>query len=100
MVTHDMGSIIKYCDKVVLLHKGEFIAEGPAGKVVDMYKKILAGKLDDLRAELAAEKAAEEGKTAELPDGKAVQKRETEIPTVQKCPIFRRNEFIPYRPYA
>lgn len=62
MVTHDMGSIIKYCDKVVLLHKGEFIAEGPAGKVVDMYKKILAGKLDDLRAELAAEKAAEEGK--------------------------------------
>lgn len=39
MVTHDMGSIIKYCDKVVLLHKGEFIAEGPAGKVVDMYKR-------------------------------------------------------------
>lgn len=71
MVTHDMGSIIKYCDKVVLLHKGEFISEGPAGKVVDMYKKILAGKLDDLRAELAAEKAAEEGKTAELPDGKS-----------------------------
>ena len=71
MVTHDMGSIIKYCDKVVLLHKGEFIAEGPAGKVVDMYKKILAGKLDDLRAELAAEKTAEEGKTAELPDGKS-----------------------------
>ena len=54
MVTHDMGSIIKYCDRVVLLHKGEFIAEGPAGKVVDMYKKILAGKLEDLQAELAA----------------------------------------------
>ena len=71
MVTHDMGSIIKYCDRVVLLHKGEFIAEGPAGKVVDMYKKILAGKLDDLRAELAAEKAAENGETAELPDGKS-----------------------------
>ena len=26
MVTHDMGSIIKYCDKVVLLNKGNFIA--------------------------------------------------------------------------
>ena len=51
MVTHDMGSIIKYCDRVVLLHKGEFIAEGPAGKVVDMYKKILAGKLEELKAE-------------------------------------------------
>ena len=48
MVTHDMGSIIKYCDRVVLLNKGEFIAEGPAGRVVDMYKKILAGELDAL----------------------------------------------------
>ncbi len=39
MVTHDMGSIIKYCDKVILLNRGEFIAEGSAGKMVDMYKK-------------------------------------------------------------
>ena len=53
-----------------------------------MYKKILAGKLDDLRAELAAEKAAEEGKQQNSQMEKAVQKRETEIPTVQKCPIF------------
>ena len=58
MVTHDMGSIIKYCDRVVLLHKGEFIAQGPAGRVVDMYKKILAGKLEDLKAELEAQRTA------------------------------------------
>lgn len=58
MVTHDMGSIIKYCDRVVLLNKGEFIAEGPAGRVVDMYKKILAGKLDALKAELERERRA------------------------------------------
>lgn len=53
MVTHDMGSIIKYCDKVVLLNKGEFIAEGSAGKMVDLYKKILAGQMEALEAELA-----------------------------------------------
>ena len=53
MVTHDMGSIIKYCDKVILLNKGEFIAEGSAGKIVDLYKKILAGQMEALRAELA-----------------------------------------------
>ena len=52
MVTHDMGSIIKYCDKVVLLNKGEFIAEGAPGQIVDMYKKILAGKLEELMADL------------------------------------------------
>ena len=53
MVTHDMGSIIKYCDKVVLLNKGEFVAEGTAGHMVDLYKKILAGQMDSLNAELA-----------------------------------------------
>ena len=53
MVTHDMGSVIKYCDKVVLLNKGEFLAEGPAGEMVDLYKKILAGRMDDLEADLA-----------------------------------------------
>lgn len=47
-----MGSIIKYCDKVVLLNKGEFIAEGSAGKMVDLYKKILAGQMEALRAEI------------------------------------------------
>lgn len=52
MVTHDMGSIIKYCDKVILLNRGEFIAEGFPGKIVDLYKKILAGQMDALRAEL------------------------------------------------
>ncbi len=52
MVTHDMGSIIKYCDKVVLLNKGEFIAEGEPGRMVDLYKKILANQLDSLQEEL------------------------------------------------
>ncbi len=59
MVTHDMGSIIKYCDKVVLLNRGEFIAEGPAGRMVDLYKKILANQMDSLREELEEEKAGD-----------------------------------------
>ena len=47
MVTHDMGSVIKYCEKVVLLNRGHFVAEGSAGEMVDLYKKILANQLDD-----------------------------------------------------
>lgn len=56
MVTHDMGSIIKYCDKVVLLNKGNFVAEGSAGHMVDLYKKILAGQMEALDEELELEK--------------------------------------------
>ncbi|MBS6954619.1 MAG: ABC transporter ATP-binding protein [Enterocloster asparagiformis] len=70
MVTHDMGSIIKYCDKVVLLHKGEFISQGTPGHMVDLYKKILAGQMDSLRAQLEQERReeelrAQEGKASE-----------------------------------
>ncbi len=56
MVTHDMGSIIKYCEKVVLLNKGNFVAEGSAGHMVDLYKKILAGQMEALDEELELEK--------------------------------------------
>ena len=52
MVTHDMGAIIKYCDRVVVLNKGNFIAEGEPGKMVDLYKKILANQMDDLQEAL------------------------------------------------
>lgn len=52
MVTHDMGSVIKYCDRVVLLNKGHFVSEGAPGKMVDLYKKILANQMDALEEEL------------------------------------------------
>ena len=44
MVTHDLGSVMKYCDRVVLFHKWEKVGEGLPGQMVDKYKKILAGK--------------------------------------------------------
>ena len=65
MVTHDMGSIIKYCDRVVLLNKGEFIAEGAPGHIVDLYKKILAGQLDSLKAQLERERREKEAVVAD-----------------------------------
>lgn len=69
MVTHDMGSIIKYCNKVVVLNRGNFVAEGQPGQMVDLYKKILANQMDALREEPDEEPAeAQEG----LPDRSAV----------------------------
>ena len=45
-VSHDLGSISKYCDRVVLLNKGQKLAEGKPKEMVDMYKKVLVGQLD------------------------------------------------------
>ena len=46
-VSHDLSSITKYCDRVVLLHKGEMLAEGTPKEMVDLYKKILTGSYRD-----------------------------------------------------
>lgn len=43
-VSHDLGSVAKYCDRVVLLNKGEKIAEGEPKEIVDLYKKVMAGQ--------------------------------------------------------
>ena len=44
MVTHDMGSVMKYCEHVILLNRGDMIAQGEPHAMVDLYKKILAGR--------------------------------------------------------
>ncbi|WP_075680570.1 ABC transporter ATP-binding protein [Roseburia sp. 831b] len=46
-VSHDLGSISKYCDRVILLNKGEKISEGKPKEIVDEYKQILV-KHDDM----------------------------------------------------
>lgn len=43
-VSHDLSSISKYCDKVVLLNKGKMLAEGNPKEMVDMYKQLLVNQ--------------------------------------------------------
>lgn len=50
-VSHDLSSISKYCDRVVLLNKGVKLAEGRPKEMVDMYKKVLVGQLDVAHAD-------------------------------------------------
>lgn len=45
-VSHDLGSISRYCDRVVVLNKGVKRAEGGPKEMVDLYKKILVNLED------------------------------------------------------
>ena len=47
LVSHDLSSISKYCDRVILINKGVKLAEGTPKDMVDMYKKVLVNQLDD-----------------------------------------------------
>ncbi|MCI8635505.1 MAG: ABC transporter ATP-binding protein [Eubacterium sp.] len=57
-VSHDLGSITKYCDRAILLNKGHKLFEGTPKEAVDLYKRVLVNQLDD------------DGK--ELPEGRSV----------------------------
>ena len=46
-VSHDLSSISKYCDRAILLNKGEKLSEGKPNKVIDLYKKVLVGNVDE-----------------------------------------------------
>lgn len=45
-VTHDMGSVIKYCNRAILINDGVIAEEGEPAKIVDIYKKVLVGQYD------------------------------------------------------
>lgn len=84
MVTHDMGSIIKYCNRVVLLNRGDFIAEGKPGQMVDLYKKILANQMDALAAELE-QYAPEQSDPVQPSDGSPKKRQERSDKLMKTC---------------
>lgn len=43
-VSHDLSSISKYCDRVVLLNKGVKLGEGTPKEMIDVYKRVLVGQ--------------------------------------------------------
>ena len=61
-VSHDLGSVAKYCDRVILLNQGVKAAEGNPKEIIDIYKQILVGK----NGEVPEQEAEEEKK--EIPD--------------------------------
>ncbi len=44
-VSHDLGSISRYCDRVIFLNKGKKEAEGSTKDVINLYKKALTSSL-------------------------------------------------------
>lgn len=67
-VSHDLSSISKYCDRVVLLNQGVKLGEGSPKEMIDAYKQVLVGQytipeqesslLDDKEIEAAAKAVA------------------------------------------
>lgn len=61
-VSHDLSSISKYCDRVVLLNQGVKLAEGNPKEMIDLYKKVLVNQVSDSDLETGAEEEKTEEK--------------------------------------
>ena len=59
-VSHDLSSISKYCDRVILLNQGEKMAEGRPKEIIDIYKKVLVNQTTSAMS--GSEKVDENGK--------------------------------------
>ena len=68
-VSHDLSSISKYCDRVVLLNKGVKLDEGDSQKMVDQFKKVLVG-VDITKGEQGENKENENIKRENVIQGK------------------------------
>lgn len=52
-VSHDLGSISKYCDKAILLNNGNNLGEGAPNEIIDLYKRVLVGQFENDQEESA-----------------------------------------------
>ena len=52
-VSHDLSSISKYCDRVVLLNQGVKLGEGTPKEMIDAYKRVLVGQYSEADAKNA-----------------------------------------------
>lgn len=58
-VSHDLGSVIKYCDRCLLLNRGKQIADGNCKEVVDLYRKVLVNQYEESNHLVKAEMESE-----------------------------------------
>ena len=79
-VSHDLSSIAKYCDRVILLNKGSKLGEGSPKEMIDAYKQVLVGQYqapeeEDSSVEDTAINAKEAGNTEENSHGEPTESK-------------------------
>lgn len=47
-VSHDISSVAKYCDRVILLNRGEKLSEGNPKETINLYKKVLLNQSQNI----------------------------------------------------
>ncbi len=76
LVSHDLSSVAKYCDRVILFNKGEKLTEGNPKEMINLYKKILTGT-DRERDEIDRKYGKSKTKPVSAADGMKTENEES-----------------------
>ena len=60
-VSHDISSVAKYCDRVILLNKGVKLSEGNPKDTINLYKKVLLNQSQNIASGQVLADAKEDG---------------------------------------
>ncbi|MBO4862960.1 MAG: ABC transporter ATP-binding protein [Eubacterium sp.] len=93
-VSHDMSSVLKYCERCLLINKGKQVALGPSSEVIDVYKKILVNQFDE--EELPDTENAEEAEKTTETKGTEEKKQSNIIDTKWKESMLQNPNYIEY----
>ena len=85
LVTHDMGAVMKYCDRAIWLEKGKVMADGAPADVIRQYQAYLSNSA----------KAPE--KMPERPDKDVADEVRTKAAVRMQRPVSVRNRMLPYQ---
>ncbi len=87
-VSHDLSSISKYCDRVVLLNQGVKLGEGSPKQMIDTYKQVLVGQY--MAPEAEEERLLDDERLREMAakgvDGSKIKKQTGEADGMAKNP--------------
>ena len=87
-VSHDLSSISKYCDRVVLLNQGVKLGEGSPQQMIDTYKQVLVGQY--VAPEAEEERLLDDERLREMAakgvDGSKIKKQTGEADGMAKNP--------------
>lgn len=62
-VSHDISSVAKYCDRVILLNKGVKLSEGNPKDTINLYKKVLLNQDQNITSGQVLVESAKEGES-------------------------------------
>ena len=85
IVSHDLSSIAKYCDRVILLNQGVKLGEGEPKEMIDDFKRVLVGQyeLPESKSEQSLLNDAEVQEAVRIKSKKQKQARK-ETPAAEK----------------